>query len=76
MELKSDYPIRMPCDLLALPRSSWYYSRVKRDVRELKKAVEQVNERQTFSGKGQTMRRIFLLHCSGDFMQRGNMRRS
>src|SRR5262245_40081862 len=25
MKLKSDYPIKMFCDLLALPRSSWYY---------------------------------------------------
>ena len=26
MKLKSDYPIKMLCDLLALPSSSWYGS--------------------------------------------------
>ena len=42
MKLKSDYPIKMLCDLLALPRSSWYYRSVERDERDLQKAVEQV----------------------------------
>jgi putative transposase len=42
MKLKSDYPIKMLCDLLALPRSSWYYRPVERDERELQRAVEQV----------------------------------
>jgi len=42
MKLKSDYPIKMLCDLLALPRSCWYYSPVERDERDLQKAVEQV----------------------------------
>ncbi len=42
MKLKSDYPIKMLCDLLALPRSSWYYRPVESDERELQKAVEQV----------------------------------
>ena len=41
MKLKSDYPIKMLCDLLALPRSSWYYRSVERDERDLQKAVEQ-----------------------------------
>jgi hypothetical protein len=34
MKLKSDYPIKMLCDLLALPRSSWYYRPVERDERD------------------------------------------
>jgi putative transposase len=42
MKLKSDYPIKMLCDLLALPRSSWYYRPVERDERDLQRAVEQV----------------------------------
>jgi putative transposase len=42
MKLKSDYPVKMLCDLLALPRSSWYYRSVERDERDLQKAVEQV----------------------------------
>jgi hypothetical protein len=42
MKLKSDYPIKMLCDLLALPRSRWYYRPVERDERDLQKAVEQV----------------------------------
>ena len=42
MKLKSDYPIKMLCDLLALPRSSWYYRPVERDERDLQKAIEQV----------------------------------
>src|SRR5262245_46826354 len=42
MKLKSDYPIKMLCDLLALPPSHWYYRSVKRDERDLQKAVEQV----------------------------------
>src|SRR5262245_39823768 len=32
----------MLCDVLALPRSSWYYNTVQRDERDLQKAVEQV----------------------------------
>jgi putative transposase len=42
MKLKSDYPIKMLCDLLALPRSSWYYTAVKRDEKGLQRVVEQV----------------------------------
>jgi putative transposase len=42
MKLKSDYLIKMLCDLLALPRSSWYYCTVERDERDLQTAVEQV----------------------------------
>ena len=42
MKLKSDYPVKTLCDLLALPRSSWYYRSVERDERDLQKAVEQV----------------------------------
>ena len=42
MKLKSDYPVKTLCDLLALPRSSWYYHSVDRDERDLQKAVEQV----------------------------------
>ena len=42
MKLKSDYPIKTLCDLLELPRSSWYYSSVKRDEGDLQKAVERV----------------------------------
>ena len=36
MKLKSDYPIKTLCDLLELPRSSWYYSSIKRDEGDLK----------------------------------------
>jgi hypothetical protein len=34
MKLKSDYPIKMLCDPLALPRSDWYYRPVERDERD------------------------------------------
>src|SRR5262249_60060075 len=42
MKLKSDYPIKMLCDLLVLTRSSWYYRPVERDEKDLQTAVEQV----------------------------------
>ena len=42
MKLKSDYPIKTLCDLLALPLSSWYYRPVEREESDLQKAVEEV----------------------------------
>ncbi len=31
MKLQADYPIKLLCDLLALPRSSWYFKAAERD---------------------------------------------
>jgi putative transposase len=42
MKLQSDYPIKLLCELLELPRSSWYYVAVERKEAELQQAVEQV----------------------------------
>ena len=40
--LKSDYPISLLCDLLAVSRSSFYYQRAEPDERELREAVNQL----------------------------------
>jgi hypothetical protein len=40
MNPKSDYPIKTLCDLLELPRGSWYYNCVNRAEGDLQKAVE------------------------------------
>jgi len=42
MKLQADYPVSLLCDLLALPRSSWYYKPAGRDEADLQRAVEQV----------------------------------
>jgi putative transposase len=42
MKLQSDYPIKLLCELLELPRSSWYYVAVERKEAELQQAIEQV----------------------------------
>ena len=44
MRLQADYPVKLLCDLLALPRSSWYLKAIKRDEASLQRAVEQVIE--------------------------------
>lgn len=44
MKLQVDYPVKLLCDLLALPRSSWYFKPAKPDEADLKRAVEQVVE--------------------------------
>ena len=44
MKLQKEYPVRLLCELLDLPRSSWYYRSVERDEAELRQAVEQVVE--------------------------------
>jgi len=44
MKLQADYPVKLLCDLLALPRSSWYFKPAKPDEAALKRAVEQVVE--------------------------------
>jgi putative transposase len=40
--LKNDYPISLLCDLLAAPRSSFYYQPAKADESDLHKAVNQL----------------------------------
>ena len=40
--LMSDYPIHLLCDLLAIPRSSFYYQPAAADERELREAVNQL----------------------------------
>src|SRR5262249_29874247 len=42
MKLQNDYPVRLLCELLDLPRSSWYYKSVEQDEADLRQAVEQV----------------------------------
>ena len=44
MKLQADYPIKLLCDLLALPRSSWYFRATERNEAPLQRAVEQVIE--------------------------------
>lgn len=44
MKLQADYPVKLLCDLLALPRSSWYFKATQSDEASLKQAVEQVIE--------------------------------
>lgn len=44
MKLQADYPIKLLCDLLALPRSSWYFKPTERNQAPLQRAVEQVIE--------------------------------
>lgn len=44
MKLKADYPVKLLCNVLALPRSSWYFKPAKPDEAALKQAVEQVVE--------------------------------
>ena len=42
MKLQSDYPVTLLCDLLCLPRSSWYFKAAERDQADLQRAVERV----------------------------------
>lgn len=44
MKLQADYPIKLLCDVLALPRSSCYFKAAERDEAPLQRAVEQVIE--------------------------------
>lgn len=44
MKLQADYPVKLLCDLLALPRSSWYFKATQRNEAPLQQAVEQVIE--------------------------------
>ena len=44
MKLQAGYPVKLLCDLLALPRSSWYFKAAERDEAPLQRAVEQVIE--------------------------------
>lgn len=44
MKLQADYPVKLLCDVLALPRSSWYFKSTNPDEAALKRAVEQVVE--------------------------------
>lgn len=44
MTLQADYPVNLLCNLLALPRSSWYFKAIERKEAPLQKAVEQVIE--------------------------------
>ena len=44
MKLQADYPVKLLCDLLALPRSSWYFRATERTQAPLQRAVEQVIE--------------------------------
>lgn len=44
MKLQAHYPVKLLCDLLALPRSSWYFKAIERDQAPLQRAVEQVIE--------------------------------
>lgn len=44
MKLQADYPVKLLCEVLALPRSSWYFKPATPDEAALKRAVEQVVE--------------------------------
>lgn len=44
MKLQADYPVKLLCEVLALPRSSWYFKPAKPDEAALQRAVEQVVE--------------------------------
>jgi len=44
LKLQAEYPIKLLCDLLALPRSSWYFKATERNEAPLQRAVEQVIE--------------------------------
>lgn len=50
MKLQAAYPVKLLCNLLALPRSSWDYKPAERDETKLRQAVEQVIERFPTSG--------------------------
>jgi len=72
IKLKSDYPIKALCDLLALPRSSWYYSAANRDERRLQKAVEQVVEKYPTYGSRRVAHQLRREH--GEFKAIGRKR--
>jgi putative transposase len=40
--LRSEYPINLLCDLLAISRSSFYYQPTEADETELREAVNQI----------------------------------
>lgn len=40
--LSSDYPVQLICEVLALPRSSYYYAAVEREEADLKASIERV----------------------------------
>jgi putative transposase len=44
LKLQADYPIKLLCEVLALPRSSWYFKAIRRDEASLQRAVAQVIE--------------------------------
>jgi len=58
MKLQADYPVRLLCDLLALPRSSWYFKPTERDQAVLKQAVEQVVEQFPTYGARRVMHQL------------------
>ena len=43
--LSSDYPVQVICQILCLPRSSYYYAAVEREQTDLKAAIERVAAR-------------------------------
>ena len=44
MKLQAAYPVKLRCEVLALPRSRWYFKPTKPDEAALHRAVEQVVE--------------------------------
>jgi transposase InsO family protein len=58
MKLKNDFPVKLLCDVLALPRSSWYYQPAERDETDLHQAVEGVVEQFPTYGSRRVMHQL------------------
>jgi transposase InsO family protein len=58
MKLKKDFPVKLLCDLLAFPRSSAYYQKVKHEQADLEQAVEQVIEQFPTYGSRRVMHQL------------------
>jgi putative transposase len=75
MKLQADYPVKLLCDVLALPRSSWYFKSTKSDEAALKRAVEQVVEQFPTYGSRRVTHQLRRDHAEFKTIGRKRVRR-
>ena len=75
MKLQADYPVKLLCDVLALPRSSWYFQSIKSDEAALKRAVGQVVEQFPTYGSRRVTHQLRRDHAEFKTIGRKRVRR-
>lgn len=75
MKLQADYPVQLLCDLLALPRSSWYFKAIERNQAPLQRAVEQVIEQFPTYGSRRVTHQLRRDHAEFKTIGRKRVRR-